>query len=216
MSEKNLRNVVAENPLLILFLGACPAMGATATVLGAAGMGAAVLVVMLLSGIVMAALNKVIPASGRVPAYILIITGFVSIVQMLLNAFLPDVYKMMGIYITVAAVDLLIFGTGESAENGMGAVISASVKNGLRFLAVLVVMGVIREALGSASIAGKELAFLANYRIPALTMAPGGFIVYSFVAAIISKLSPAGKMVGEGAACAAAGLCSCEKNEEVA
>ena len=104
MSEKNLRNVVAENPLLILFLGACPAMGATATVLGAAGMGAAVLVVMLLSGIVMAALNKVIPASGRVPAYILIITGFVSIVQMLMNAFLPDVYKMLGIYITISVL----------------------------------------------------------------------------------------------------------------
>lgn len=215
MSEKNLRNVVAETPLLILFLGACPAMGATATVLGAAGMGAAVLVVMLLSGIVIAALKKVIPASGRVPAYILIIAGFVSILQMLMNAFLPDVYKMLGIYITVAAVDLLIFGTEESAaERGMGAVIADSVKNGLRFLAVLVVMGVIREALGSASIAGKELAFLTDYRIPALTMAPGGFIVYSFVAAVISKLSPAGKMTGEGFACAAAGIC--EKNEEVA
>ena len=94
---KNLRNAAAENPLMLLFLGACPAMGATATVLGAAGMGVAVLVVMLLSGIVMAALKKVIPATGRIPAYVLIIAGFVSIVQMMMNAFLPDVYKMMGI-----------------------------------------------------------------------------------------------------------------------
>ena len=206
---KNLRNAVTENPMMVLFLGACPAMGATATVLGAAGMGAAVLAVMLLSAIVVAALKKVVPVSGRVPVYVLIIAGFVSMIQMVMNAYLPDVYKMLGIYITVAAVDLLIFGTEES-----DAVISASLKNGLRFLAVLVVMGVIREAFGSASIAGKEIACLTAYRIPVLAMAPGGFLVYSFVAAVVSKLFAADKLAGEGAACAAAGLA--EYNEEAA
>ena len=212
---KNLRNAAAENPLMLLFLGACPAMGATATVLGAAGMGVAVLVVMLLSGIVMAALKKVIPATGRIPAYVLIIAGFVSIVQMMMNAFLPDVYKMMGIYIAVAAVDLLIFGTEESAaEGGMGAVVSASLKNGLRFLVVLVIMGVIREVLGAASIAGQEIAFLSAYTIPVLTKAPGGFLVYSFAAALVGKLFAGEKLAGEGAACAAAGIA--EYNEEVA
>ena len=212
---KNLRNAVTENPLMILFLGACPAMGATATVIGAAGMGVAVLAVMLLSGIVVSALKKAVPVSGRVAVYVLTIAGFVSLLQMLMNAFLPDVYKMLGIYITVAAVDLLIFGTEESAvDGGMGAVLSASLKNGLRFLAVLLVMGVVREVLGSASIAGKEIAFLTAYRIPVLAMAPGGFLVYSFVAAVVSKLSAAGKLAGEGAACAAAGIA--EYNEEVA
>lgn len=212
---KNLRNAVVENPMMVLFLGACPAMGATATVLGAAGMGAAVLAVMLLSGIVMAALKKAVPASGRIPVYVITIAGFVSLIQMLMNAFLPDIYKMLGIYITVAAVDLLIFGTEEAAvENGMGSAVAASLKNGLRFLVVLVVMGVIREALGSASIAGKEIAALAAYRIPVLTMAPGGFLVYSFVAAVVSKVFAAEKVAGEGAACAAAGVA--EYNEEVA
>lgn len=212
---KNLRNAVTENPMMVLFLGACPAMGATATVLGAAGMGVAVLVVMLLSGMVMTALKKVLPASGRVPAYVLTIAGFVSMTQMLMNAFLPDVYKMLGIYIAVAAVDLLIFGTEESAvEGGVGAVVPASLKNGLRFLIILVVMGVVREALGSASIAGKEIAFLAAYRIPVLAMAPGGFLVYSFTAAVCSKLWAAEKLEGEGAACAATGIA--EYNEEAA
>lgn len=212
---KNLRNAVTENPMMVLFLGACPAMGATATVLGAAGMGAAVLVVMLLSGMVMTALKKVLPVSGRVPAYVLTIAGFVSMTQMVMNAFLPDVYKMLGIYIAVAAVDLLILGTEESAvEGGVGAVVPASLKNGLRFLIVVVVMGVIREALGSASIAGKEIAFLAAYRIPVLAMAPGGFLVYSFTAAVCSKLWGAEKLEGEGAACAAAGIA--EYNEEAA
>ena len=212
---KNLRNAVTENPMMVLFLGACPAMGATATVLCAAGMGVAVLVGMLLSGMVMPALKKVLPVSGRVPAYVLTIAGFVSMTQMVMNAFLPDVYKMLGIYIAVAAVDLLILGTEESAvEGGVGAVVPASLKNGLRFLIVLVVMGVVREALGSASIAGKEIAFLAAHRIPVLAMAPGGFLVYSFTAAVCSKLWGAEKLEGEGAACAATGIA--EYNAEAA
>ena len=209
---KTLRNAVNENPMMVLFLGACPAMGATATVLGAAGMGVAVLVVMLLSGIVVSVLRKAVPTSGRIPVYVLTIAGFVSLLQMLLNAFLPDVYNMLGIYIAVAAVDLLIFGTEESAvESGMGAVLAASLKNGLRFLVVLVIMGLVREGLGSASIAGKEIAFLTAYRIPVLTMAPGGFLVYSFVAAVVSKLFAAEKVAGEGAACAAAGIAEYEE-----
>lgn len=217
MSEKKLRNVIAENPLLILFLGACPAMGATTTVLGAVGMGVAALVVMVLSGIVIAALKKAIPQCARIPAYVIIITGFVSIIQMLMNAFLPDIYQMLGIYLTVAAVDLLIFGVAEdAAKGGVGAAVADAVKTGLRFLVVLAVMGIIREVLGEGSFAGMEIPFLADHNIPVLTMAPGGFIVFSFMTAVISKLHKAPKLEGKGAACAAAGIaccCGCEKEE---
>lgn len=208
MSEKKLRNVIAENPLLILFLGACPAMGATTTVLGAVGMGVAALVVMVLSGAVIAALKKAIPQCARIPAYVLIITGFVSIVQMLMNAFLPDIYQMLGIYLTVAAVDLLIFGAAD--EGGLG----GTLKTGLRLLAVLVIMGVIREVLGEGTFAGLEIPFLASCTIPVLTKAPGGFIVFSFLTAVISKLHKNPALEGKGAACAAAGIaCCCEKEE---
>ena len=216
MSEKKLRNVIAENPLLILFLGACPAMGATGTVLGAVGMGVAALVVMLLSGVVIAALNKAIPQCARIPAYVIIITGFVSIVQMVMNAFLPEVYQMTGIYLAVAAVNLLVFGTGEDAGKGsVGAAVAAALKTGLRFVVILAVMGAVREVLGEGSFAGMDIAFLQDYTIPVLTKAPGGFIVYSILAAVVSKLHGTPAVTGTGAACAAAGIACCCNEKEV-
>ncbi len=195
MSE--LKKSVAGNPLLILLLGACTAMGATTTLLGAVAMGVAALIVMVLSALVINALKKVIPQCARIPAVVIIVTGFVSIVQMLMNAFLPEVYQMLGIYVAVAAVDLLIFDTANEA------CVVRAVKNGLRFLVVLVIMGLIREVLGSGSVAGFDIPFLADYTIPVLNKAPGGFIVLSIVAGIISKLHPT---------CAAkSGCCECEK-----
>lgn len=210
MSEKKLCCVIAENPLLILFLGACTAMGATTTLLGAVAMGVAALVVMVLSALVITALKKVIPECARIPAVVIIVTGFVSIVQMLMNAFLPEIYQMLGIYVAVAAVDLLIFGTADES------CVVRAVKNGLRFLVILVIMGLVREVLGSGSVAGFDIAFLADYTIPVMTKAPGGFVVYSILAAVISKLHKNPKLEGNSAACAAAGLdvCCC-KNEEV-
>ena len=210
MSEKKLCCVIAENPLLILFLGACTAMGATTTLLGAVAMGVAALIVMVLSALVITALKKVIPECARIPAVVIIVTGFVSIVQMLMNAFLPEIYQMLGIYVAVAAVDLLIFGTADES------CLVRAVKNGLRFLVILVIMGLVREVLGSGSVAGFDIAFLADYTIPVMTKAPGGFVVYSILAAVISKLHKNPKLEGNSAACAAAGLdvCCC-KNEEV-
>ena len=210
MSEKKLCCVIAENPLLILFLGACTAMGATTTLLGAVAMGVAALIVMMLSALVITALKKVIPECARIPAVVIIVTGFVSIVQMLMNAFLPEIYQMLGIYVAVAAVDLLIFGTADES------CVVRAVKNGLRFLVILVIMGLVREVLGSGSVAGFDIAFLADYTIPVMTKAPGGFVVYSILAAVISKLHKNPKLEGNSAACAAAGLdvCCC-KNEEV-
>ena len=181
-----LKKNVAGNALLLLLLGACPAMGATATVLGAAGIGIAVLVVMLLSCVLLTALKKAIPECARVPAAVLVIAGFASLVQMVMNAFLPEMYQLMGVYAAVVAVDLLVFGVVE--ENN--ASIVAALKTGLRFVIIVLVMGVIREVLGSASIAGTELAFLSAYKIPLLTKAPGGFIVLAIVAGIVSKLHP--------------------------
>lgn len=210
MSEKKLCCVIAENPLLILFLGACTAMGATTTLLGAVAMGVAALIVMVLSALAITALKKVIPECARIPAVVIIVTGFVSIVQMLMNAFLPEIYQMLGIYVAVAAVDLLIFGTADES------CVVRAVKNGLRFLVILVIMGLVREVLGSGSVAGFDIAVLADYTIPVMTKAPGGFVVYSILAAVISKLHKTPKLEGNSAACAAAGLdvCCC-KNEEV-
>ena len=216
MNNQNCSHAIAKNPLLILFLGACPAMAATATVKGALGMGIAVLVVMALTNLVIGALRKMIPASAIIPVCVVVSTGFVSIVQMLMNAFLPNVYQMLGVYLAVVAVNLAVFGQAEAAANN-GNVLE-SVKAGLWFTAMLLVMGLVREVLGNASVFGVNLEFLADYRISLMSKAPGGFLVASILAGVISKLGLkkeectghclTGIAAGFGECC-----CSCEEKE---
>ena len=158
--SKTLRNVISENPVLILFLGACPAMGATSTLLGALGMGVAALAVMILSGILISALKKQIPQCAFIPVSIIIVAGIVTLVQMVMEAFLPNVYQMMGIYLTVAAVNLMVFANGESAaSSSIGTAVLDAVKTGVFFILVLALMGGIREVFGSGTNQAGDLRF---------------------------------------------------------
>lgn len=216
MNNQNCSHAIAKNPLLILFLGACPAMAATATVKGALGMGIAVLVVMALTNLVIGALRKMIPASAMIPVCVVVSTGFVSIAQMLMNAFLPNVYQMLGVYLAVVAVNLVVFGQAEAAVNGSS--VLDAVKTGLYFTVLLLVMGLVREVLGNASIFGVSLDFLANYRISLLSKAPGGFLVASILAGVVSKLGLVKEeCTGKCLTGIAAGIgeccCSCEEKE---
>lgn len=221
MSEKNcVCNAILKNPLMVLFLGACPAMAATASVWGAFGMGIAVLAVMLLSSLVIAALKKVMPSEALIPVCVIVSAGFVSAVQMLMNAFLPDVYQMLGVYVAVVAVNLVVFNQAEEASNGnIGSAVVGAVVTGLCFTAIMLVMGFVRELLGSASIAGKQVAFMAEYRIPLLTKAPGGYLVASIMAAVLSKLSTpcCGNEGCSSVTCKAVGMgecrCDCDEKE---
>ena len=216
MNHQNCCNAIAKNPLLILFLGACPAMAATATVKGALGMGIAVLVVMVLTNLVIGALRKMIPAQAMIPVCVVVSAGFVSIAQMLMNAFLPNIYQMLGVYLAVVAVNLVVFGQAEAAVNGSS--VLDAVKTGLYFTVLLLVMGLVREVLGNASIFGVNLDFLANYRISLLSKAPGGFLVASILAGVVSKLGLVKEeCTGKCLTGIAAGIgeccCSCEEKE---
>lgn len=215
MKDNKLCAAIAENPVLVLFLGACPAMAVTNSVIGALGMGSAVLLVMLLSSFLISLLGRVIPERAQIPACILVTAGFVSIVQLLMNAFLPTVYPMLGVYLAVSAVNLLIFSSAERAcERGIGASLLDSLLTGLGFLAALLVMGTIREVLGSGCFAGASLPFFANYNIPLLSQAPGGFLVFAILAAVINALFRRDGQESAGLACAAAGLCEAETQTE--
>ena len=216
MNHQNCCNAIAKNPLLILFLGACPAMAATATVKGALGMGIAVLVVMALTNLVIGALRKMIPAQAMIPVCVVVSAGFVSIAQMLMNAFLPNIYQMLCVYLAVVAVNLVVFGQAEAAVNGSS--VLDAVKTGLYFTVLLLVMGLVREVLGNASIFGVSLDFLANYRISLLSKAPGGFLVASILAGVVSKLGLVKEeCTGKCLTGIAAGIgeccCSCEEKE---
>lgn len=220
MSENNVKKAIAKNPLMVLFLGACPAMAATATLMGGFGMGMAVLAVMILSNVVLALLKKVMPAQAMIPVCVIVSAGFVSAAQMLMNAFMPEVYEMIGLYVAVVAVNLVVFSEAEAAaDSSVGTAVLQAVITGLSFTAILLVMGAIRELLGSASIAGKEVAFLADYRIPLLATAPGGYLVASIVAALLSKVNApcCGSEGCDCVTCKAIGMgeckCECEDKE---
>lgn len=204
--KNDVRAAIAENPVLVLFLGACPAMAASTSVISALGMGAAVLIVMLLSNMLIYALRNAIPKSARLSANILIITAVVSAVQMLMNALLPNVYQMLGVYLAVVAVDLMVYGSAEDAvERSFGKSVVNSLLTGLGFAAAMFVMSAVREILGGGSFAGHGIAFFKTYNIPALLQPHGGFVVFAILLAAIQALG-GGKTSGKGTACAAAGL----------
>ena len=167
--KNDVRAAIAKNPVLVLFLGACPAMAASTSVISALGMGAAVLIVMLLSNMLIYALRNAIPKSARLSANILIITAVVSAVQMLMNALLPNVYQMLGVYLAVVAVDLMVYGSAEDAvERSFVKSVVNSLLTGLGFAAAMFVMSAVREILGGGSFAGHGIAFFKTYNIPAL------------------------------------------------
>ena len=186
-----LRGIITENPVLILILGTCPTLATTTSVVAAFSMGLAATVVLIGSNVVISALRNVIPNTVRIPSYIVIIATFVTAVQMLLHAFLPSIYNMLGVYLALIVVNCIILGRAEmyarknnvlnSALDGLGM--------GIGFLVALVLMALLREVFGNASFAGIAIPFLENYKIPVLAQAPGGFLVYGILIAVMNKLT---------------------------
>ena len=186
-----LRGIIMENPVLILVLGTCPTLATTTSVISAFSMGIAATIVLICSNVVISALRKIIPDSVRIPCYIVIIAAFVTAVQMLLQAFLPAIYDMLGVYLALIVVNCIILGRAEMYANKNTVLDSAldGVGMGIGFLVALVLMAALREVIGNATFAGIEIPFLVNYKIPILTKAPGGFLVYGIVIAVMNKLT---------------------------
>jgi electron transport complex protein RnfE len=196
MSKENklmiiLRGIIMENPVLILVLGTCPTLATTTSVISALSMGIAATIVLICSNVVISALRKVIPDSVRIPCYIVIIAAFVTAVQMLLQAYLLDIYNMLGVYLALIVVNCIILGRAEMYANKNNVLDSAldGLGMGIGFLVALVLISTLREVVGNASFAGIEIPFLADFKIPILQKAPGGFLVYGIVIAIMNKLT---------------------------
>ena len=187
-----LKGLIAENPVLVLVLGTCPALAQTSSVIAALGMGIAATIVLFCSNVVISALRKVIPDVVRIPCYIVVIAGFVSMVQLLMHAYLPSLYDMMGVYLALIVVNCIILGRAELFARKNGVVDSAldGLGMGLGFLLALLAMAAIREVLGAGSFAGIEIPFLASYKIPLLVKAPGGFLVFGILIAVVNKIGP--------------------------
>ena len=195
MKKTKTSYLLKGTPSILLVLGAGFVMASSADIRAALGMGAAVLVSMLLSSIVISALHKVIPAYAKLPAYLLIITGFVSMIGMLMQAWFPDVVKMLGVHLATLAVSAVIYRDAEEVadHNGEGTSIKTALVTGLFFTVIMVVCALIREVLGNATIWGQPIEFLKNaendYTIPSLVGAFGGYLVLAIVMAVINKIT---------------------------
>ena len=186
-----LRGIIMDNPVLILILGTCPTLATSTSVISALSMGIAATVVLIGSNVVISALRKIIPEVVRIPCYIVIIATFVTLVQMLLQAFLPTIYDMLGVYLALIVVNCIILGRAEMFARKNSVIDSAldGIGMGIGFLVALLIIATIREVLGAGSFAGVEIAFMQSVKIPVFAQAPGGFLVYGIVIAIMNKLT---------------------------
>ncbi len=185
------KGIIKENPVLVLVLGTCPTLATSTSVINALGMGAAATIVLLCSNMVISALRKVIPDKVRIPCYIVLIAGFVTMVQMLVKAYLPALDQSLGIYLPLIVVNCIILGRAEMFANKNGVLSSAidALGMGVGFTLALCLMATIREVFGSGTFCGMELPVLIDNHISILTMAPGGFLVFGLLIAAMNKFA---------------------------
>ena len=186
-----LRGIIMENPVLILILGTCPTLAMTTSVVSSFSMGIAATLVLIGSNAVISALRKIIPDSVRIPCYIVIIATFVTAVQMVLQAAAPSIYDALGVYLALIVVNCIILGRAEmyARKNSVLNSVIDGAGMGIGFLVALVAMAMIREVLGAGAFAGIEIPFLASVKIPILVQAPGGFLVYGILIAVMNKIT---------------------------
>ncbi len=198
MSEKKnslgrvlMNGIVNENPTFRLVLGTCPTLAVTTSAMNGLGMGAAATFVLLGSNIVVSALRKFIPDKVRIPAFIVIICTFVTIIQLMMHAFLPSLYESLGIFIPLIVVNCIILARAEAFASKNPVVDSAvdGLGMGLGFTLALTLIGCIRELIGNGSIFGVNLLG-ASYEPMLLVILPaGGFLVFGLLLGIINALT---------------------------
>ena len=184
-----LNGIIKENPVLVLVLGTCPTLAVTTQTVNAFGMGAAATAVLLFSNVAISLLRKVIPDKVRIPCYIVLIAAAVTIVQMVLNAFVYSVYEALGLFLPLIVVNCIILGRAEMFANKNTVVDSAldAIGMGIGFTLTLFVMASIREIFGAGTWMGFEIPVPYENHVGILTMAPGGFCIFGCLIALVNK-----------------------------
>jgi len=185
MENNNLKAFLSNNPVMILFLAACPALAATTNVVAGLVMAAAVFCILVLSSLVMALLGKVSSSYVRLPLAVIVTAGFASMANMLIAAFVPSASSMLGVYVAVCAMNAMVVLKGAVAsDGGVGESLKSAVVSGLEFALLVVVMAIVREVLGLGTFAGMKLSFMSTLVIPVLAKTSGAFIVFSILLAV--------------------------------
>ena len=177
---------LTQNPVLVQLLGMCSTLAITTTIANGIGMGASVTIILTLSNVIISLLRKVIPEQVRIACYIVVIAGFVTMVDLLLQAFFPDIAESLGVFIPLIVVNCIILARAESFASKNKPVSAAvdGICQGLGYTMVLIVMSAIRELLGSGALAGTQL-FPAEYSASLIAQPVGGFLTLGFLIALM-------------------------------
>ena len=196
--ERLKNGIITENPIFVLMLGMCPTLAVTTSAINGIGMGLSTTVVLVMSNMLISMLRKVIPDSVRMPAFIVVVASFVTIVQFLMEGFTPSLYESLGIYIPLIVVNCIILGRAESyaSKNPVLPSIFDGLGMGLGFTVGLVAIGLVREILGSGKAFGAQIIPVADAAtgaagytpITIFILAPGAFLVLAGLAAIQNKV----------------------------
>lgn len=182
------KGLIKENPTFVLVLGMCPTLGTTTSAINGLGMGVATMAVLIMSNIVIAMIKNLIPDKVRIPAFIVVIASFVTVIEMLMQAYVPSLYAALGVFIPLIVVNCIILGRAEAFASKNGVLDSAldGVGIGLGFTLSLTVIGAVREILGSGSIFGLSLG-ISDYMPLVFVLAPGAFLVLGFLMVLFNK-----------------------------
>jgi len=181
------KGFIKENPTFVLVLGMCPTLATTSSAMNGLEMGLATMFVLVLSNIVISLLAPVVPDKVHIPVYIVVIATFVTVLQMLMQAFVPEVYRTLGLFIPLIVVNCIVLGRAEAFAGKNGVLDSAldGIGIGLGFTLSLTVIGIIRELLGNGSFFGLKL--IQGDGILAFIMAPGAFLVLGYLMVLFNK-----------------------------
>jgi len=189
--ENFLKGVIKDNPVFVMLLGMCPALGVTSSAFNGLGMGIATLFVLLMSNIVVSLIKSQIPSKVRIPAFIIIIASFVTIVEMVLEAFIPFLYEQLGIFIPLIVVNCLILGRAEAfaSKNDLLSSIVDALGMGIGFTIALTALGAVREILGSGSIFDFRFVSEDANTFILFILPPGAFIALAYLSVLFNKVS---------------------------
>ena len=184
-----LNGILRENPVFALVLGMCPTLATTTSAINGMSMGLATTFVLVCSNVVISLLKSLIPDKVRIPAFIVVIATFVTMVQLLMQAYLPSIYDVLGLFIPLIVVNCIVLGRAEAfaAKNTVGLSALDGLGMGLGFTLALTLIGAVRELLGTGCVFGLNL-YSETYGMLIFVLAPGAFIVLGYLMALIQKL----------------------------
>lgn len=212
--ERLYNGIVKENPTFVLMLGMCPTLAVTTSAINGVGMGISTTVVLVLSNMLISMLRKIIPDSVRMPAFIVVVASFVTMVQFLLEGFVPSLYAALGLYIPLIVVNCIILGRAESyaSKNPVLPSVFDGIGMGFGFTIGLTCIGIVRELIGAGAVFGVQIMPDAYEPVTIFILAPGAFLVLSGLVALQNKVKAKAEKKGkkaETSGCGEGGCASC-------